>query len=192
MRILRWDAAKKALDVQERAALTVDQLTGLAPEEATKIKSQLLFMHINDNHLAEVQALVNVHKVDPHASGEVGFTPFLVACQLGHLDIARFCLTHTGADIHERSSNGLTALWLASRFNHLGLVELLLKKGAKVDAADNEGFTPLCMASKHGHLETVKLLLKAGANRHVVVRGTTPAEAALDHGHYRVAELLKR
>ncbi|KHN72020.1 Tankyrase-1 [Toxocara canis] len=56
-----------------------------------------------------------------------------------------------------------TPLHLAAGYNRVGLVELLLSKGADVHAKDKGGLVPLHNACSFGHVEVVKLLLKAGA-----------------------------
>ncbi len=58
-------------------------------------------------------------------------TPFLVACQSGHLDIVVFLL-EKGSSIDEQSS-GLSGLHLASQNGHVGVVNRLVELGSSVN-----------------------------------------------------------
>ena len=54
--------------------------------------------------------------------------------------------------------------WLGFRQGPLGVVRLLLEKGADVNANYPSGVTALIWASREGHLNVVKLLLEKGAD----------------------------
>lgn len=49
----------------------------------------------------------------------------------------------------------------------IGLVQLLLKHGAKVDIRDSEGNTPLLLAARNGHEKLVEFLVGNGTDPHV-------------------------
>jgi ankyrin repeat protein len=61
--------------------------------------------------------------------------------------------------------DGNTALIIASKTRHTGIVKLLLECGAKVDHKNSRGWTALMKASENGDskLEVIELLLKYGA-----------------------------
>ena len=50
---------------------------------------------------------------------------------------------------------GETALLLASKFNHPGVVEALLQAGAHIDVQDSEGNTPLHLAARGNYIEVM-------------------------------------
>ena len=51
----------------------------------------------------------------------------------------------------------LTPLMIASSYNHLFIMEYLLKMGAKIDARDNQSNTALLLAASEGHVEAVQV-----------------------------------
>ncbi len=56
-------------------------------------------------------------------------TPLMVAAHAGDIDLCGFLISE-GADIDKQNDNGDTALMLAAKENHEGIVKLLLEKGA--------------------------------------------------------------
>ena len=73
-----------------------------------------------------------------------------------------------GQDVDECDANGRSALFVACRNNRLGVVRLLLGRGADANAAAEDGQTPLftaClhMLSQECDVEIVRLLLAHGA-----------------------------
>ena len=70
-----------------------------------------------------------------------------------------------GWDIeHQEDRYGKTALIVASEIGRIGIVRLLLAKGAKADARDEWLETALHYASLNGNYEIVKMLVAAGAD----------------------------
>eukprot|EP00794_Sanderia_malayensis_P010830 gene10831-11982_t len=63
----------------------------------------------------------------------------------------------------ELQCQGLSALHLAARYNHVDCAKLLLEFGADVNARDQFGFRPIHDACLYGHLAILKLLLNYGA-----------------------------
>lgn len=69
-----------------------------------------------------------------------GGTPFLVACQSNHVDVARFLLKQ-GADINSRMADGASAVFLVSQNGHEDVLEFLIKSGANAHALRNVSHT---------------------------------------------------
>ncbi len=93
--------------------------------------------------------------------------------------------------IEERDNFGKTALYLAARYGHVGVVRMLLEASAEVDAADNLGRTPLHLAAERGHREVVHVLLAAGANVRAVDHfDMTALSYASEAGHEAIVRLL--
>ena len=67
-------------------------------------------------------------------------------------------------DINARQGDGATALHWAVHLNDAGIVDLLLKAGAKSDVADDTGVTPLYLACLNREGGLVERLLQARAN----------------------------
>jgi ankyrin repeat protein len=95
---------------------------------------------------------------------------FLLACMRGQETVAVFLLEH-GADVHDPANTGATALHWAAGAGNLGLVKLMLERGASLEAINRWDGTVLEHAGhsfQHGPFDvdftaTFELLLAAGA-----------------------------
>jgi ankyrin repeat protein len=79
-------------------------------------------------------------------------TPLERAVLANELDIARLLIAH-GANVNHVGRNGMTPLLYAASidFGDAGMIDLLLKAGAKVDVANREGKTAAVLAREYGH-----------------------------------------
>lgn len=88
-------------------------------------------------------------------------------------------------------TNGKTALYRASSWGHLDIVNLLLTAGADVNKMNKKRRTPLYIASKKGHVDIVNLLLYAGADMDIAdIYDKTPLYIASKTGHVDIINLL--
>jgi len=83
---------------------------------------------------------------------------YAVNCGLG--SVVSYLLIDCNVNVEIRSGKGLTPLHIAAQNGHIGLVRLLLEKGAIVNAETPEGLTALFFAAENGHDEVVCLLLQ--------------------------------
>ena len=98
-----------------------------------------------------------------------------MACQTGHLEVARALLS-AGATVDLQSNVGNSPLWIASQNGHYEVVRALLSSGAQVDFHDNVfNASPLFVACSQGHAEVARALLSAGAKVDLLGQGR-PAE----------------
>jgi len=86
-----------------------------------------------------------------------GFTPFLIASQIGDTMVMRL-LIKEGVDLYEKNNLNYNALALAIESNNKPAVELLLEKGDKWTAPDKEGVNPYTVASAFGRKDFIELL----------------------------------
>ena len=116
---------------------------------------------------------------------ENGVTALFVASLGGHFSLVAILLAR-GADPELPSSSGVTPLFAACYFNHVGVVEWLLKY--KAVQRDCNGESPLHAACERGHLEVVKSLLAADACSEEALRSAFYAAAKA--GHASIVRLL--
>jgi ankyrin repeat protein len=124
---------------------------GLSALFLSCFKGDLNFVHL---------LLENKAQVDSESNG---ITSLIMACQKGHLEVARALLAKD-ANINKKDKNGASALYRACTMGHLSIVQLLLEKRAQVDCETNQGGTPLIVACQEGHLEIARALLVKGAD----------------------------
>lgn len=77
-------------------------------------------------------------------------TPLCVAISKGEVDFVKKLIEY-GASINE-TSNGMTPLMVAARFNNVEILKLLVGKGADKSLKDDKGFTAL----KYAELSNAK------------------------------------
>ena len=78
-----------------------------------------------------------------------------------------------GADVNERTGGGQTPLILATIFNHMHLIPLLLEAGADPQMRDNLGLNALDWAQRRGATEVLDVLNGKSASIPVSSVGST-------------------
>ena len=90
-------------------------------------------------------------------------TPLQAIVQTDEKDIVRLLLNR-GASINvEAGCSGRTTLSLATQYGTVGIVELLLDRGAQIMERDSHNATALHLAASRGHVGMIRLLLDRGA-----------------------------
>ncbi len=99
-------------------------------------------------------------------------------------------LISEGCDINARDSGGRTPLFLAVRFGHKDMVEILINEGADVNIAPNP-WTPLILALRLGRKEIAAILVEEGADITAQdLVGHTAVGIATGKGYTEIVELL--
>lgn len=116
--------------------------------------------------------------------------PLQIAIEMDNLPLTKLLL-ETGADINQKSLNGMQAIYFAS-YRQPEIMRLLLEKGAQPDNTNAYYPPPLQMAVHNPQLKTMKLLLEAGADPNAYSRhGWTALHvAAMRVGDTQALELL--
>ena len=122
------------------------------------------------------------------------YSALLWASRLGHEHVVAALLEgkYKGADVDQVCS-GWTALERASYNGHVGVVRVLLARGAK-QVRPSTFYTAMHRAVCEDHIEIVKLLLAApGASDALKTKhdGSTPLKYAIDRGHAEMVALLR-
>jgi ankyrin repeat protein len=121
-------------------------------------------------------------------------TPLHWAVSKSHHNIVRLLLDESANMSATLDRTGQTAIHLAARDSDVGMIQLLLDRGADIEAKDGAGISALQFASYSGKLGIVKCLLENGADVHVCASdGSTPLQIASLQGHKDVVtELLSQ
>lgn len=122
-----------------------------------------------------------------------------LARAVGRGDLAAVrSMLNKGGDANGANCDGLTPLMIASGNGNIGIVSLLVGKGADVNRRSRRdgGLTALMFASHAGSLDAVKLLVTRGADVKAKTgnAGETDSNAldfALRKGHQEVAQALR-
>lgn len=130
--------------------------------------------------------------VDALSNGSEPPTPFMLAYRAvedNDSDRLAPLLDRHPDLIRTRGTNGNDLLGMAG---DLGLVRLLLERGANPNRGNDYGWTKLHQAGYGNNRELAQLLLDAGARTDLFARGDggTPLVAALFWGHREVVDLL--
>ncbi|MCQ9640079.1 ankyrin repeat domain-containing protein [Chryseobacterium sp. WG14] len=166
--------------------LTVFLSSFLVAQE--KVKS--IFDIARSGTVTEVQELMKQNPDVINQTNENGFSPLILACYRGNVEVAKFLIEHV-KDVNYKSDEGTALSGLSVKYNK-ELVERLLKKNADPNIADTTGYTPLFWAVKFGNKELVELLLKYNADKTKKdSMGMTPFEYALKTDKKDIINLLK-
>lgn len=140
--------------------------------------------------IEELKTLMKNNPEIINIPNERGFSPLILACYSGNIEVAKFLIDHV-KDINYKSNEGTALAGLCIRYNK-ELVEYLLQKKANLNIADTTGTTPLIWAVKTGNEELVSLLLKYNAKKDQADNmGFTPFEYALKSQKTNIINLLK-
>ena len=103
------------------------------------------------NLLLEQGAAVNLH----------------AAAAMGRVDLIESLLDQEPASIDDLDENTQTAVFLAARNHHLGVVKLLADRGANLNLSDAVGTAALHRTSHECSDELIRFLIERGANAHL-------------------------
>ena len=113
---------------------------------------------------------------------------------MGHEHVVAALLEgkYKGADV-DQVCGSWTALELAGAFGRVGVVRVLLVRGAK-QVLPGQTYTPMYWAVSRNRIEIVKLLLAAPDASDALntkSNGDTPLKRAIDRGHVELEALLR-
>ncbi|KAJ3191032.1 hypothetical protein HK101_008153 [Irineochytrium annulatum] len=139
-------------------------------------------------HADTVRMLLSLG-ADARAPEWTGCTAVYAASFHGHVEVI-VALLDRGASPDEPCASG-TPLHAAIEGRQIGVIRVLLQRGAFIDAVDSVGRTPLWVSSQAGFLNAVECLLDHGADIDKPSgEGTRPLWIAIVNDHEEVAKRL--
>nr|XP_023688952.1 receptor-interacting serine/threonine-protein kinase 4 isoform X1 [Paramormyrops kingsleyae] len=149
------------------------------------------------SHIACQHGQENVVRVllsrgaDVHLPGKDNWTPLHFAAWQGHLPIVKLLVKQAGANINSQTSDGRTALHLASQRGQYRVARILIELGADVHLLAAGLRTALHVAAETGHTSTSRLLIKHQADIQArTAQGCTALHLAAQHGHLPTVKML--
>ena len=139
-------------------------------------------------------------------NNEMFQTPFLLACEYGHVKIAEMLMknsTELNIDLNAKTKlqNGKTAFQLACEKGQSETTKMLMKNSTNLNIdlniTDNGGSTAFHFACKEGHLDIVEMLMKSSTNLNIDLnakdnRGRTAFHFTCWKGKLSVAKMLMK
>jgi ankyrin repeat protein len=165
--------------------------SGVDPDQPDRYGASPLYYAASFNQTEIVELLLAYH-ADPNARLNINrnpATPLQNAASVGNLRIIRILIA-AGASVNTKGAAGRTALHSAG--TQVGIMHLLIEKGADVNARDEEGVAPLDNAVWEGSLDAVAILLAHGARLNEIEpqTGATPINEAAYRGNASVIQYL--
>jgi uncharacterized protein len=119
-----------------------------------------------------------------------GFTPLILACYRGNIEVAKFLIENV-KDVNSQSSMGSPLMAVAVK-GYTDLAQALLNRGANPNVTDEKGTTALMYAVQFRNVAFVQLLLKHNADKTLRDKnGKTAFEFAVFSGNEEIINLLK-
>ena len=164
----------------------------IAARNRDKVSAQLLKAVRNDLGPIVIDTLLQ-RRAFPDVVGEDCFTPALLACVTGRVEVARLLLG-ARADIDKPDETGATLLFMACQYGHTEAVQFLCGARADFDKPKNNGWTSLHLAAHQGHAEIAQLLChtRADIDKPNKQMSATPLLIASQFGCAEVAQVLCR
>lgn len=181
--------------------------SGIEAEERSISGWTPLYAAIKSRQYAVVKILLG-HGADPNAVTSLGSTPFLLASEIGDLEVIKCFVEHganldyspSGKEADELNITGQTALFMATLKEQNDVVQYLIEKGSQVNVKNRYGVSPLLLCAEGGNEALVKLLVGVGADVNMspsgdlavehILAGQTPLYGAAKKGHYHICKFL--
>jgi len=170
-------------------------LEGGAKVDLPDYHSKTALYHAATKDHAAMASLLLDAGADIEKKAAYEIRPLGAAIQAGSLSVVRLLL-EAGADVHaqtkEYKDNSCLHAALSAPANTIGMLALLIGRGAGVDVMDKQGWTPMHTAASKGDVEACQMLLDAGADPHAKTDPPSFYENAELRPKHSVLDLAKR
>ena len=161
MEFLVKDVIESFEDLEQRLeCLNVPDYKGRSPLFHAAVEGRVDIVRYLIEKGAVLESVTNDKHVEPGST-------VLMACAEKNSEECFDVLMHKGADILATREDGADATYIAARYGHLDIIELLAeskKFKLVVNRPTFRGRTALITAASHGHLKVCKLLYSKGAD----------------------------
>lgn len=124
-----------------------------------------LHLLCNDGDLDMLTAFCKIPRINFEIRDPDQRTPFMIACQLGHIALAKWLFEHCHVNINAIDTNRSCALLTAIESKKAGVISFLLSlPGIAQDIQDINDDTPFICACRLGDLNTMRMLILNGCN----------------------------
>ena len=184
-----------ALEAEKYKNQKLEKILETSERNESNIEKENLNLTMNNQTLTEdLKIQSQIFKDLKTSLNEENKTNLLhLACQEGLKEQVKMFL-EIGAQINTKSNSGATPLHLATKNDHLEIVQILLQNGAdtNIEQEDCLRFTPLHTAALNGHVEVSILLLQNGARIDAKTNcyKLTPLHYAVIGGFAELAEIF--
>ncbi|KAF3057647.1 Ankyrin-3 [Trichoderma lentiforme] len=118
-------------------------------------------------------------------------TALHIAVRNGDETIVQLIASRENADLEVEDEDSFTPLHLAAQSGHLGILKLLIDRGAKINVCGGKGLTPLHLAAEKGHVALAKFLIHNGAEIDCLSDvNAQPLHLAAEAGHVALVKVL--
>ncbi|XP_071150605.1 putative ankyrin repeat protein RF_0381 [Mytilus edulis] len=137
-------------------------------------------------HFLIVHVKCNVDKTDT-----AGRSPIYMACERGHLDVAKLLLRNN-ANVLQCDQNRISPFYVAMEMGNTNLAKLLLQNNAEVYKVKwKKGISPLYIACERKYTDIVDSLVQTNADIFECARnGKCPLYVAWEGGHTDIVQML--
>jgi ankyrin len=163
---------------------------GASCDLATRDLYTPLHVAVKEGH-DDLVTLLLEHGAKLNLKTKKGFTVLHIAAKYGHVTTMRLLVHAKNVNPDIEGTNGLTPLHIATHYNNLDVILVLLENNASPHCVAKNGYTPLHIAAKMNRIDIAKVLLRYEAKATAESRnGFTPLHLAAQEGHSEMILLL--